>query len=345
MHRVALIGFGLAGKAFHAPLIAATQGLELAAVVTSRKAEVAADYPGVAVVPTLKEVLADPSIRLLVLASPDHLHAPHALAALEAGKHVVIDKPFAPTLDEARTIAARADETGLLLSVFHNRRWDADFLTLQRLVATGDLGEIVELESRFDRFRPEVGQRWKDRRAGGVWQDIGPHLVDQALLLFGLPDAVSADLATLKPGGLAHDYAHAVLHYPGRRVMLHIAQTVPDHALRLAVHGTRGSFVKHGLDPQEDQSKAGMRPNDPAWGVDASPGRLTRSDGGVVVVEPERGDYGAFYRGMALGLSGEAELPVRAEQALAVMEVLAAGQASSEQRREIALGPASPPES
>jgi predicted dehydrogenase len=337
MHRVALIGFGLAGKAFHAPLIAVTQGLELAVVVSSRRAEVAAHYPRAMVCPAIADALADRSIDLVVVASPDHCHTSHALAALDAGKHVVIDKPFAPSLGEARAIAARADERGLLLSVFHNRRWDCDFLTLRRLLGAEDLGEVIEMESRFDRFRPEVGTRWKDQRAGGVWQDIGPHLIDQVLQLFGRPEAISADLATLKPGALAEDHAQAVLRYPGRRVTLHIGQTLPDHSLRLAVHGTRGSFVKHGLDPQESQSKAGMRPTDPAWGVDISPGRLTRSDGSVSPVAPERGDYGAYYRGLVRALSGEDAVPVSVDEALAVMTVLAAGLASNEQRREIAL--------
>lgn len=340
MHRVALIGFGLAGKAFHAPLIAAVDGLELACVVTSRREEVAAEHPDVAVLPTIEDALADPSVALVVLASPDHLHASHALAALDAGKHVVIDKPFAPTLNEARAVAVRAAERGLMLAVFHNRRWDADFLTLQRLMAEGALGEVVEFESRFDRFRPEPGTRWKDMRAGGVWQDIGPHLVDQALVLFGMPEAVSADLAALKPGGEAIDFAQVVLRYPRRRVTLHIAQTAPDHALRFAVHGLKASFVKRGLDPQEEQSKAGMRPGDPRWGIDAQPGSLTCADGSTSVVTPERGDYPAFYRAVAAALSGEAAMPASAGEALAVMEVIAAGLASSEQRREIATTPA-----
>ena len=337
MYRIALIGFGLAGKAFHAPLIAATDGLELAAVVTSRAPEVEGLYPGVRVLPTLDAVLQDRSIDLVVLATPDQVHAEQALAALDAGKHVVIDKPLAPTLDEARRVAARAAERGRMVSVFHNRRWDADFLTLRRLIADGALGEITAFESRFDRFRPELGERWKDRRAGGVWQDIGPHLVDQALVLFGRPDAISADLAVLKPGGQAVDHAEVLLRYPGRRVSLHISQMMPDHALRMAVHGTQASFIKHGLDSQEQQSKDGMRPKDEGWGIDPSPGHLTRADGTVAEVTPERGDYLAFYRGVAAALAGKGSLPVSAAEALNVMEVIAAGIASSESRREIAL--------
>lgn len=340
MHRVALVGFGLSGKAFHAPLIAATDGLDLAAVVTSRQAEVAADYPGVAVMTSIEAVLADPSIALVVLASPDHLHAEHALAALDAGKHVVIDKPFAPTLAEARIVARRAAETELMLSIFHNRRWDSDFLTLQRLIADGEMGDVVEFESRFDRWRPGLGERWKDRRAGGVWQDLGPHLVDQALVLFGRPIAINADLATLKPGGWSADYAQVMLRYPGCRVTLHISQTMPDHALRMAAHGTRASFVKHGLDPQEEQSKAGITPRDPRFGIDPLPGRLTRADGSVTMIDPARGDYLAYYRAVAAALSRSGPMPASANEALAVMEVIEAGIASSAQRREIALDPA-----
>ncbi|MDZ4308076.1 Gfo/Idh/MocA family oxidoreductase, partial [Allopontixanthobacter sp.] len=281
--------------------------------------------------------LAEPSIDLVVLASPDHVHMAQALAVLDAGKHIVIDKPLAPTLAEARNIAARATERGLMLSVFHNRRWDADFLTLKRLIAAGELGEVTEFESRFDRFRPELGNRWKDQRSGGVWQDLGPHLVDQALVLFGRPIAVSADLAVLKPHGQSIDHVQVQLRYPTRRVRLHISQTMPDHSLRLAAHGSCGSFIKHGIDVQEDQSKAGIRPLDPRWGIDPHPGRLTRTDGSVSEIAPERGDYRAFYRAVARALSGEAAMPVSVNEALSVMEIIAAGIASNEQRREIML--------
>lgn len=337
MHNIALIGFGLAGQAFHAPLIATTPGLNLAAVVTSREAEVRTDYPGTAVLPTLAAALADPAIDLVVLASPDHVHAEQALAALDAGKHLVIDKPLAPGLAEARTIAERAAECGRMLSVFHNRRWDADFLNLKRLIAEDELGDVTELETRFDRFRPDVGQRWKDQRAGGVWQDLGPHLVDQALMLFGRPLGVYADLGILKPGGAAVDHAQVLLRYDRLRVAIHIGQTLPGHSLRLAAHGTRASFIKHGLDPQEDQSKAGLRPDAAEWGLDPLPGTLTRADGTMTAVPGERGDYRAFYRAVAAALSGEGEMPVSPAEALTVMEVIEAGLASARQRREILL--------
>ena len=334
-YRVALVGFGLAGKAFHAPLISTTPGLELAAIVSSREEEVRALYPHASTGRSYDDMLADPSIALVVLATPDHLHAQQAMAAMDAGKHLVIDKPLAPTLAEARRMADHARRCGTMLSVFHNRRWDGDFLTLRHLISSGQLGEITEFDSHFDRFKPEIGQRWKDQRGGGVWQDLGPHLVDQALVLFGQPQAVYADLVVLKPGGQAVDYACVTLRYPQRRVRLHMSQTRPDHGLRLSVHGTKASFTKHGLDSQEEQSKAGMLPGAPQWGVDPQPGHLTAGGGQPVQVEPLRGDYGAYYRGLAAALGGSAPLPVTDTEALAVMEIIEAGLTSHAERREI----------
>lgn len=339
--RVALIGYGLAGKVFHAPLIRATDGLTLACMVSSDAAKVHADIPGMAVSGDLGAVLADPAIDLVVIATPDHLHADHALAALDAGKHVVIDKPFAPRLDEARSIAAKAQACGKMLTIFHNRRWDGDFLTVKRLIADGTLGEVVQFESHFDRLRPVVQNRWKDRRDGGVWQDLGPHLIDQALVVLGMPDAVTADLAIQRSGGHAADYAHVTLHYPKARAILHASQSTHDGALRFAVHGTQGSFIKMGLDPQEQQSVQGLTPGDAAWGVDHQPGRLTRqdSDGAAHVssVATHRGDYPAFYAAVRDAILGRGANPVPPEQALNVMAVLEAGLASAAQGRTIRL--------
>jgi predicted dehydrogenase len=341
--RVALAGYGLAGKVFHAPLIEATEGLRLVTVVSSDPAKVHADLPGAAVAPDLGEALRDPAIDLVVIATPDALHAEQALAALDAGKSVVIDKPFAPTLAEAEAVAARAAERGLMVSVFHNRRWDADFLTLRRLIAEGALGEIVQFESHFDRYRPQRTGLWKERRDAGVWQDLGPHLVDQALQLFGLPDGVAADLGVQKAGGVSPDYAHVLLRYGARRVILHMSQLAPAHGLRFAVHGTRGSYIKHGLDVQEGQSRAGLKPQAADWGRDPLPGRLVRvgEDG----PEPEaeianaRGAYPRFYEGVRDAVLGRAANPVPPDEALAVMRVLEAGRVSAAERREVALEP------
>ena len=259
---VAVLGYGLAGSVFHAPLVAATPGLRLHTVVSRDAARVALRHPHARVLVDPAQAFADPAIDLVVVATPNDTHAPLALAALAAGKHVVVDKPFALDIAEAERMIAAAGGAGRLLSVFHNRRWDADFLALRALVDRGALGRIAELHSHFDRFRPQVPDRWRDRDGpgGGLWYDLGPHLVDQVLQLFGPPQAVSADLARQREGAQAVDYFHVQLRYPRLRAILHAGALVPGHGLRFAVHGTGGSWLKHGLDPQEDALRAGGVP-------------------------------------------------------------------------------------
>ncbi|MEW6391767.1 MAG: oxidoreductase [Pseudomonadota bacterium] len=337
---VALVGYGYVGKTFHAPLIAATPGLKLATVVSSDPAKVAADHPDVHVVAALDAALADPAIELVVIATPNDLHAPQAILALEAGKHVVVDKPFALTVAEARTMAEAASRAGRLLTVFHNRRWDSDFLTLRRLIAEGALGQIVQYESHFDRFRPVVRDRWRERAGpgAGAWMDLGPHLLDQALLLFGEPLAISADIGIQRPGAEADDYFHVALRYPTLRAILHGSLLTAASDLRLAVHGTGGSFVKHGLDPQEAQLKAGMIPGAPGYGRDTRHGVLTTVEDDVPVhadVSPEPADYRAFYAGVRETIVTGAPSPVPVEQALRVMKLLELAREASDARREL----------
>lgn len=335
----ALVGFGYAGRTFHAPLIDACAGLNLHTVVSSRPAEVQAAWPG-ARPATFEDALADPAVDLVVLATPNALHAPQAVAALNAGKAVVIDKPFALSLAEAEAVAAVALDRGRLLSVFHNRRWDADFLALQATLAVGALGPVRTFESRFDRFRPEVRDRWRERDepGGGVWNDLGPHLIDQALVLFGRPLGVSCDLAVLRDGGQATDWAHAVLRYADRRVILHADMTTPAPEVRFAVHGARASWLKSGLDVQEDQLKAGLPVGGPGWGVDPRPPEIVDGETGARRPAPgPAGDYRAYYDGIAAALAGTGPNPVPPEEALAVMEVLEAGLESYERGAEVAL--------
>lgn len=334
--RAGLIGFGYAGRTFHAPLIAATEGITLAAVASSRPEEVRAAIGDDAVVDTPDDLVTRDDIDLVVVASPNDSHAPLALAALAAGKHVVVEKPFALTLDEARGVAAAAERAGRLLSVFHNRRWDGDFLSLQAAIDRGEIGQVVHFESHFDRFRPLVRDRWRERAVpgGGIWYDLGPHLIDQALQLFGVPDVVEASLATLRPGGHADDWAHAVLHYPGKRVILHASMLVAGGVPRFTIHGTTGSLVKQHGDPQEAQLLAGMRPGAPGWGEDDD--LLMLHDGQESRALPAiAGDQRGFYRGMVAAVRGEGPNPVPPAQALAVMAVLEAGQRASAERRAI----------
>ena len=337
---IAVVGYGLAGQTFHAPLIAATPGLNLTAVVSSRPVAVHADLPQVEVLPDLNAALARKDIRLIVIATPDALHAEQSIAALKAGKSVVVDKPFAATLEQAEAVAAVAAEAPGVFSVFQNRRWDADFLTLRRLIDQGDLGEIAVFESHYDRFRPTVTDRWKDQRDGGVWADLGPHLIDQAVQLFGPPLAVYADLQAQRVGTTAIDYAHVLLRYDRLRVILNMSHLAAEASLRYVVHGTGGSFIKHGLDAQESQSKAGLRPGHPDWGLDPSPGVLTEQIDGQTLrttPTPERGDYPAFYAAVRDAIRGEGPPPVPAAQALTVMRILDAGLRSAAEAREVSL--------
>jgi predicted dehydrogenase len=253
---------------------------------------------------------------------------------------VVIDKPFAVTLDEARGVAEHAQRAGKLLSIFHNRRWDSDFLTLQALIADGSLGEIVQYESHFDRFRPVVRDRWREKPGAGALLDLGPHLIDQALKLFGPPQAVFADMAVQKDGGQAGDYFHLLLRYPRLRVLLHASQMTVASDLRMAVHGTKGSFVKQGLDNQENALRAGVVPGSEGWGVDPRPGTLTTPDGeGTAsrVVEGAPGDYLAYYAALRDALSGHGDNPAPPEEALAVMALIDLAQRSAAEGRELLL--------
>jgi predicted dehydrogenase len=342
--RVGLIGYGYAGKTFHAPLIAAVPALELAAVASSDAAKVHADWPGVTVHATPAELVARDDIDLVVIATPNDTHHPLARDALLAGRHVVVDKPFTVKLDDARELAALARERGRLLSVFHNRRWDGDFLTLKRLVDDGALGRVVEMSSRHDRWRPEVRQRWRESAGpgAGLWFDLGPHLVDQALQLFGHPRGITLQRDLTREGALADDWFHAHLRYDRLHVHLHASMLAADSAPRFTLHGTGGSFVKEGLDAQEDALKAGARPTWPpqaGWGVD--PGlatRVTRAGDGTVVhefVAMQPGAHQAYFAAVAAAIRGEAPNPVQPEEALAVMELIELGIRSAAERREL----------
>jgi len=335
---VGVIGYGLAGRAFHAPYVRATPDMALRAIVTREPAKVLADLPDMRVVPDVAALLAEPDIDLVVVASPDALHAEHAIAALEAGKHVLIDKPFATSLADARRITAAGEAAGKQVTVFQNRRWDADFRTLRQLIADGALGEIVQFESHFDRWRPTPTGRWKEARKGGVWLDLGPHLVDQAVVLFGRPEGISLDLATMRDGAPSPDYFHAVLRYERHRVILHATKLAAQHGLRFAVHGTRASWIKHGSDPQEAATLAGHAPEGEDWGVDPIDGTLTIGENGAVSpIRNERGDYRLFWQALARAIRGEDANPVPATEAITVMEVLDAGLRSAAARAEVTL--------
>ncbi|WP_394687545.1 oxidoreductase [uncultured Xanthomonas sp.] len=328
---LALLGFGYVGRTFHAPLIAHTPGLHLHTVVSRQAEAVNAAWPQARVVADAAQAFADPRIDAVVIATPNQTHAPLALAALAQGKHVLVDKPFTLDVAETQQVLAQAQRADRIVSVFQNRRWDGDFLGVRALLEAGTLGEIAEFHSHFDRHRPQVGDRWREHAlpGSGLWFDLGPHLLDQALQLFGPPQSLQADLALQRPGAQTVDYVHAVLRYPRLRVVLHAGSLVAANGLRFALHGSGGSYVKHGLDTQEAQLRAGVAPGAPGWGEDPLPGqlRLVGADGthAVQTLPAPRGDYRDCYAAFREAIAGRAPAPVDAAQALAVMRLLEAG--------------------
>ncbi|PNU06755.1 oxidoreductase [Novosphingobium guangzhouense] len=329
--RVGLLGYGFAGKTFHAPLIAACESLSLHAVASRDAAKVHADFPDATVYRAPEDLIADDMIDLVVIATPNDTHAPLARAALEAGRDVVVDKPFALNLEEARGLIALAKARGRQLQVFHNRRWDSDFLTIRRAIESGLLRRVTHFESRIDRFRPQVRDRWREHAVpgAGIWFDLGPHMVDQALALFGLPDSVTASIATQRDGAQIDDWAHAVLNYGERRVIIHAGMLVAGGSARFTVHGTGGSAVKAKADGQEAQLLSGIRPGAPGWGEDADDLIFFSGSGEPRTIAATAGDQRGFYTAVASALAGEGPLPVRPIEALAVMAVLEAGAASA----------------
>lgn len=336
--RVGLIGYGYAGKTFHAPLIGATPGLELVCVSSRDAAKVKIDLPQVDVAADADTLIARDDIDLVVIASPNDTHAPLTLAALRASKHVVVDKPFALDIAEARELIAVAHERERLLSVFHNRRWDSDFLGIKQVIADGLIGRVTHFESHIDRFRPEVRARWREGAGpgAGLWFDLGPHLIDQALQLFGAPVRVQANLARQRSGALSDDWAHAVLDYAnGLRVILHANMLAAGGSPRFVVHGERGSLIKREADRQEAQLKAGIAPGTVEWGAD--PDAMLYYDGTSAprAIAPPSGDQRQYYIGIERALRKLGRNPVPPEEALAVMAVLEAAQQSAREGRVV----------
>ncbi|MEE4542160.1 Gfo/Idh/MocA family oxidoreductase [Streptomyces sp. V4-01] len=345
--RVALVGYGPAGSFFHAPLIAATPGLVLDTIVTGsqeRRAQARAEHPEVRFADTAEELWTGAAPDLVVLASPNRTHVPLATAALEAGLPVVVDKPLAGTAEEARKLAALADSRGLLLTVFQNRRWDSDFLTLRALLADGALGDVHRFESRFERWRPHLKGGWRESgdpaEIGGLLYDLGSHLVDQALTLFGPARGVYAESDVLRPGAAADDDSFvAITHTSGVRSHLWMSATTARLGPRFRVLGSAAGYVTHGLDPQEAALREGRRPGDgTAWGVEPESAWGTLgAEESVRPVPSLPGDYPAFYAAVASALREGTAPPVTALEAAATLEVIEAARRSAATGQAVTL--------
>lgn len=326
--RVGLIGFGLAGQVFHAPLIQSTSGMALTKIVTSRNEQVADKYPEVEVVQTVAELLDDARIDLVVIATPNASHYDYAKQAILMHKHVVVDKPFVLDSASANELDVLSRQHEVTLSVFHNRRWDNDFLTLQHVVAENTIGEVHTYQAHFHRYRAKPKDRWREQNqpGAGVLYDLGSHLIDQALVLFGAPDTVYADLLNQRGPHLIHapDYFHLILGYEDKlRVYLTASSLAMQAGPRYEVHGEHGSFLKTGIDSQEEALKKGVLPDHPTWGLD-QPEHYAK----VIFADEERviptlrGRYEIYYEQVAKAIRKEAPVPVTAKEAALVIQVI-----------------------
>jgi predicted dehydrogenase len=336
--RVGVIGFGFVSKTFHVPLLKATDGYKIAAVSSSHPADVKALIPDVDVVSDPKALATHPDIDLVVVASPNETHAPLAEAAMRAGKNVVVDKPFTITVEQARHLGAVATEKDVLLSVFQNRRWDSDFLTIQDAIRRGLVGKIVLFESRIDRFRPDVRERWREipGPGAGLLYDLGPHLIDQTLVLFGVPDSVQATTAKQRRGARTDDYFQLVLRYGEMVAILGAGSLVSGGSARFAVHGEKSSVVKQKPDIQEDQLKAGVLPGAKEWGLDPDDATMYEGASGETrAIRSARGDQRGYYVALREALLGRARNPVPPEQGATVMAIIEAALRSDAEGRRV----------
>src|SRR3984885_7601266 len=345
MVRVGLIGFGMAGQAFHAPVIRGVPGVELACIVERRRTRAQQKYPDVRIARTLDGLLTDKKIQLCVIATPNDSHFNLARTCLLAGRDVVVDKPLAPTLAESEELVRIAAERGRLITVYQDRRWDGDFQTVKNILESGKLGTVVEYECRYDRFRLEPkANAWRERGgqpAAGVLFDLGPHVLDQALVLFGEPQAITASAFCERETSQVDDSFDVCLEYPGLRATGRariIAYAPGPHFL---IHGTKGSFVKYGMDPQEARLRGENCPQGFDWGADwgVEPeelwGTLSLVGEPSVKVKTERGDYRGFYANVRDAIEKKAPLEVTPQQALRTMRAVILAHKSSRERRTV----------
>lgn len=347
---VGLIGFGLAGRAFHAQVISRVPGLRLAAILQRSGNEAAEQYPDARIVRTFDQLLAIPEIRLIVIATPNETHYPLAHQCLAAGRDVLVDKPFTTTLEEAIALVQFAKQERRLLTVYQNRRYDGDFQAILQLVASGVLGRIVRFETNYDRFRPQLrSSTWREKPGPGtgIFFDIGPHLIDHALSLFGMPDALTADIRVEREGAVADDAFDVGFHYAhGLRADLRSSILAASPRPRFTLHGTHGAFVKQTVDPQESNLRRGYIPADAAWGAEPQEnwGLLTLSENGALTrrrIPSANCDYGDFYSNLRDAILGKAKLAVSPEWALNVMRLLELARQSSNEHRTVSVAAAS----
>ena len=338
--KTALVGFGSGGRIYNAPILASLAEFSIEKILTSSPENVSAareDFPQAAVIQDFSGILEDEEIRLVVIVLPNHLHYKFAKDALEAGKNVVVEKPFTVTVKEADELISLAEERDLILSVNHNRRWDSDFRTVEKVLKSGKLGDIVSYEAHFDRFRTRVKEGWKEEKeipGSGILHDLGSHLIEQALHLFGKPDQVFADIRIQRPEAEVSDDFDLLLFYPQVRVRLKAGMLVKEKGPTFMVHGTKGSFVKYGTDVQEEALKNGRKPQDLSdWGEEPEEiwGKINDLQQ-EKKIRSEKGDYRNLYRNVYSAITRGDELAVKPEQAREVVRIIELAQESHNTR-------------
>jgi len=341
----AILSFGMSGQIFHAPFLQVVPGFNFYAVWERTKNSAGQKYPSVKTYRTLQELLADPAVELVVVNTPNYTHYEYTKSALLAGKHVVVEKPFVVTVAEGEELIALAKQQNKVLSVYHNRRFDSDFRTIREILQEGWLGTIVEAEFHYDRYKPELSPKVHKETPGpgtGALYDLGSHLIDQALTLFGMPHAVFADIRIVRPLSKVDDYFEVLLYYPDKRVRLHSSYLVREPLPSYSIHGSLGSFIKARTDVQEAALQAGMTPDAPDWGVepDKEKGLLhTEKEGKQIreLITSLRGNYGDFYEQLEKAISAGGPNPVSPEHGLNVIRIISASFKSSKEKAVVQL--------
>jgi predicted dehydrogenase len=343
--KTALSSFGMSGSVFHAPLIASNINFRLSHILERTKNNSKKKYLDSKIVRSFEDLITEPSIELIVVNTPDKTHYELCRKALEAGKHVIAEKPFTLRYAEALELDQLAQDKGLLLSVFHNRRWDSDFLTVQKIIKEGALGRLVEFESHFDRFRTIVPRNsWKEdpESETGTTYNLGTHLIDQALVLFGKPKAVYADIRTLREEASNDDYFEIILKYDTLRVSLKASYLISFPGPKFILHGTNGSFLKWGEDPQEKDLKNGKSINSKDWGVEKEEfyGLLSSLKKNQLVKEriaSQVGNYMEYYHQIYKAIRFNEAPPVNAKEGSEVIKIVEAAYRSNSEKRDIII--------
>lgn len=339
--KTAIVGYGFSAKTFHLPFIDTLPEFEVSAISSSQIDAVKQDWPNAAHYLTAEEMLQKSDAQLVIITAPNGVHFSLAKLALENNKHVILEKPFVTKVGDGQTLIALAKEKGLILSIYHNRRWDGDFVTIKKLISENTLGNIKHFESHFDRFRPVLAQRWREssQDGGGILFDLGPHLIDQTLQLFGLPDAITAQCKMMREGATNIDYFNLTLHYPDKLALLSASLFCTGPNLRFNIQGDRANYRKSGMDPQEERLKAGVLPNTADWSKENQDqyGHLYFEDSSQVA-KTELGSYQSFFVQMAEAINNGAKPPVSAEDALWNIKLIELAMQSSRLGKTMKVG-------